>query len=299
MDTPLLIEKFQRMGARLKLGDLGPFWPPAVTRAGPGVDADDNRYRIAVDIRRDDKGEFFEVRLPRTGAVDLDVIDVRPRERHLLLMARPHADGNDANARVPADRKQKFLCGHDERSWFVAAVPEKAGASNVPTAMAALKPFAVRASEAREQLPASHRNRRKNRAFVRQGEWFFVPVTRRNFVVDEKLVLRNEPLVRSGGGARGGGKPHWAELCFRTGGRNVYVGPRQYGVMEEGQYKALVTAKPHLKRSFRLMRRDAAVYVKGKVRHPDHKTITLHDWHEVQMNTETQAKAMRHVVFLD
>lgn len=65
------------------------------------------------------------------------------------------------------------------------------------------------------------------------------------------------------------------------------------------QYAKLVGNKPHLKSSFRQFRQNAGVYVKGKVRHPDHKTITLHDWHEVQMNTETQAKAMRHVVFLD
>ena len=41
------------------------------------------------------------------------------------------------------------------------------------------------------------------------------------------------------------------------------------------------------------------VFVRGKVRHPDHKTIVLHGWHQVLMNTETQAVAMRHVAFID
>ena len=50
---------------------------------------------------------------------------------------------------------------------------------------------------------------------------------------------------------------------------------------------------------WRKMVRDARVYVKGRVRHPDHATITLQGWHEVVMNTETQAAAMRHVAFLD
>ena len=142
-------------------------------------------------------------------------------------------------------------------------------------------------------MPARRRDRRKNRAFVRQGEWFFVPL-RRGLVVDERLVLRNEPLVRSTGG-----KPHLAEFCYRTGGENVYFGPEKYGVLTAPQYEDLIRRRPGLKGHFRQMRSNAGVYIKGKVRHPDHKTITLHDWHEVQMNTETQAKAMRHVVFLD
>lgn len=212
MDTHLLIEKFERMGARLKLGEQRPAWRPPGDGNVPDAD------RIAVDIRRDDKGEYFDLRLPRGGTTELDVIDVRPGERHLLLMAKPRPDR--PGQRVPFDRKQKFLCGHDELAWFVAAVPEAAGASNVPTAIAALKPTRVRAAEARERVPSSHRNRRKNRAFVRQGEWFFVPAPA-TLVVDERLVFRNEMLLRSSGG-----KPHVAEFCFRSGGQTVYFGPQ-------------------------------------------------------------------------
>jgi hypothetical protein len=47
------------------------------------------------------------------------------------------------------------------------------------------------------------------------------------------------------------------------------------------------------------MRRNPGVYVKGRIRHPDHATITLHVWHRVVMNTEGQSKAMRNVAFLD
>jgi hypothetical protein len=47
------------------------------------------------------------------------------------------------------------------------------------------------------------------------------------------------------------------------------------------------------------MRRNASVYVRGHIRHADHKTIILHGWHRVLMNTENQAKAMRNVAFLD
>jgi hypothetical protein len=47
------------------------------------------------------------------------------------------------------------------------------------------------------------------------------------------------------------------------------------------------------------MRRDAFVYVRGRIRHPDHRTVVLHGWHRVVMNTESQSKAMRNVAFLD
>ena len=51
--------------------------------------------------------------------------------------------------------------------------------------------------------------------------------------------------------------------------------------------------------AWRVMRRNAAVYIRGRVWHPDHKTIVLNDWHRVMMNTEGQAPGARSVVFLD
>jgi hypothetical protein len=47
------------------------------------------------------------------------------------------------------------------------------------------------------------------------------------------------------------------------------------------------------------MRRDPELYATGAVSHPDHNTIVLHGWHRVLMNTEGEARAMRHVAFLD
>lgn len=51
--------------------------------------------------------------------------------------------------------------------------------------------------------------------------------------------------------------------------------------------------------NWRTMRRNPVVYVRGSVRHADYKTIVLHDWHRVLMNTEGQSRAMRNVAFLD
>jgi len=182
------------------------------------------------------------------------------------------------------------LCGHDERAWFVAAVPGRS-ASNVMTAMEALKPASVRQSQARNGVKSAHLNRRKNRGFVRQGEWFFVPW--RNLRVDPLLVLRNEPMQRSGG------KPHRAEFGYRIGGETVYVS-RQYpnGLTAE-QFKELFGERNRNRSGFQVMRRNARLFVKGCISHPDHKTIVLPFWHRVEMNTESEAPAMRHVAFLD
>ena len=42
-----------------------------------------------IDIRRDGRGEYFDVRFAGGGRdVELEVVDVQPRDRHLLLLAR-------------------------------------------------------------------------------------------------------------------------------------------------------------------------------------------------------------------
>lgn len=268
MDTNLLDTKFARMGARLKFADR----LPGRNRAA-GV--------ISLDVQTDRKGEFFSITRQPGVEVEVAVLDVQPADRHLLLLVR---EGKD---------KSKFLCGHDERYWFVAGIPEKAPVGTVRQAKEALKPTEVQNAQARKRLRAKVRNRRKNAAFIRQGEWFFLPVL--GFSVDGKLVLPNEPLRRGNGG-----KPHWAEFCYRTGGETVYVCNRHSNGVTEDQHKKILAANPKAKGwGWRTMRRNPGVYVKGRVRHADHATITLNGWHQVLMNTEGQSKAMRNVAFLD
>jgi len=157
----------------------------------------------------------------------------------------------------------------------------------------ALKPAEVLNAQAGKGIKAKAGNRRKNAAYVRQGEWFFIPAG--GMAVDEKLVLANEPLSRGAGS-----KPHWAEFCYRMGGETVYVCAHRPNGVTLSQYKVILARKPKAKGwGWRTMLRDAAVYVKGRIRHADHATITLHGWHRVLMNTEGQSKAMRNVAFLD
>ena len=274
MDTDMLIKKFERMGARAKLNE-----PPR------------NRWQFrqpvpfTIDINQDRKGEFFSLTANPSMLDDCRVTDLRPKEHHLLLQV---------DYRSSEEGRQKFLCGHDERHWFVAGVPESARASNVKTAMEALKPTEVKWSEARVGLKAKDGRRRKNRAFVRQGEWFFVP--RPNVNPDPKLVIRHEPLSRGAGS-----KPHMVDEVVRTGGERVYVSHRHPAGLTEDEHARWVARNPQDAKivRFNIMVRNAGVFARGKVRHPDHKTIVLNGWHEVVMNTEHKARAMRHVVFLD
>jgi hypothetical protein len=106
----------------------------------------------------------FACRSDLRGSLDVNVPQTDKRDRHLLLFVRE-----------PEGKAARFLCGHDEREWFVAAVP--GGASSVVQAKEALKPLALRTYQNQLKVPTRLRNRRKNAAFRRQGEWFFVPAS--------------------------------------------------------------------------------------------------------------------------
>ena len=271
METSVLERQFARMGARLKVNVRSTLRRARFTG-------------FAVDIGRDGHGPFFDVTLGTDAERELEVLDVQPGQRYLLLLVREPGGRRE--------EKHKFLCGHDERDWFAAAVPETSGVATVRTAMEALKPREVLAAQAQKGLKVRHRNRRHNKAFIRQGEWFFIPAP--GLVVDSKLVLSHEPL------ARGRGKPHWAEFLYREGGETVYVSSQHPAGISESAYRQLIAEQPTKRRMpWRVMRRDAGVYVCGKIRHPDHKTVKLNGWHQVVPNTESRAVAMRHLAFLD
>lgn len=286
MDTTVV--KFNVIGARARLA------PRAFLRAGP---AEGRRPRgleqVRLDVRRDRKGEYFDIAAP--SGVTFEILDLRPNDRHLLLLAR---DGHE---------KARFLCGHDERHWFIAAVPETAPVTTVDQAMEALKPQIV--IDAARRVKRKDRNRRRNDAYVRQGEWFFVPAP--TFEPGPRdVILRHEPIMRTHGS-----KPHVADQAVRTGGETVYVlsGPPRGSAelaakvrdrfprgLTQSQYEGLLRESPEARNLPLLpMVRDPDLYVRGSVRHPDHATIRLKVWHRVLMNTEAQARARRHVAFLD
>jgi len=254
MGSELLARHFSAIGARARI---------ASTATGP----------IALDVSTDAHGEVFDITV--TDRAEALVLDARRRERHLVVLVR---DGEE---------KSRFLCGHDERHWFVAAIPESATAvTTVAQAHDALRPPAVRHAAA--GLRPKLRRRRRNPAFVRQGEWFFLPAPG----LRPGVVLRNEPL------RRGNGKPHVMEFAHRRGGEVVYVSRAYPRGLSRARYESL-PERTRARHTWQQMVRDAGVFARGRVSHPDHSTVVLQDWHEVLMNTESGAAARRHVVFLD
>jgi len=266
MDIGLLERKFACLGARLKVTETSRRW---------GRDS-----RAGIDIGTDGRGEFFEIRLAPAERVEYEVVDLREDLRHLLLLGRE------------GDEKRKFLCGHDERHWFVCAVPGKSVAG-VLTAFRALQPPLVKYVTHVNLKRRKNLFRRRNEAYVRQGEWFFVPAPAMK--VDERLVNRNEPLTRGGVG-----KPHVCQYAYRTGGHAVYVSQKFPGGVGESEYARIIAENPRA-RGWRWQRmvREPLLYVRGAVRHDDHKTVVLEGWHRVVMNTEGSAPWAPRVVFLD
>jgi hypothetical protein len=268
MNSKTIAKRFAQMGARFRI-----VRPEDRLRHR-------SRSDYALDIVSDKWGQLFEMQLSaeREAEFEIDVLQCNRHDPHLLLLVKtPMA--ND-----------RFLCGHDEREWFVAAVP--GGASSVAQAKLALLPPEVREAADHAHLNQRQRTRRHNRAFIRQGEWFFVPAP--GLCVDRKRILRNEPI------RRGGGKPHMVAEVFRTGGDRVRVCSRFPNGILESEYQALIARDPKAARwGWEVRFRDAGVYARGTVRHRDHATITLHDWHRVWMNTENTTRTMANVAFLD
>lgn len=253
MSTETIERRFAEMGARVSVRDGGP--------------------NPSLNVLRDKKGEFFTITAdPEAG---LHVVNIDAKDRHLLLVV---GDGND---------KSKFLCGHDERHWFVAAIPESVpNVTTVVKAKEALQPVSLQNSI--KKIRKKSRLRRRNAAYARQGEWFFTPIP--EFDPPSNLIHRNEPITR------GRGKPHIVEFLVRDPGATVYVfggrtiSQEQFSMLSPSERKA----NPWSARTS-----VAAAYAKGKVSHPDHATINLSCWHRIEMNTEQRARAMSHVSFID
>jgi len=253
-----VVGKFERIGARAR-----------VLTGRPGSD-------FKIDVAADKRGEVFALHVPED--IGIEVLDARAKDRHLLLLVR-------------AEPKQRFLCGHDERHWFAAAIPESAPVSTVAGAKDALKPLQARRGE--RAIRTKLRGRRRNPAYVRQGEWFFVPAP--DVEVEEWHILRDEPLTRGRGST-----PHVVEEAVRMGGETVYVTWRYPDGLSVRDHERLVRRLPQaLSWRWQIMKRNPEVLVRGRVRHPDHRTVVLRGWHRVYMNTEGEARARSSVAFLD
>lgn len=164
---------------------------------GAAVEFDTLPAAFEIDVAQRDHRESYVLRYPLNDTIDAKALDVKPHLRHLVLDVTGYW--------LPISGR--YLCGHDEFHWFVAQLPFHRRTATVRGAMEMLKPLAV--LRAQKRLGFKHgRHRRKTAAYVRQGEWFFLP--RPKMHVEESLCERNSQLVRFGG------KPHQVEWLFRS-----------------------------------------------------------------------------------
>jgi hypothetical protein len=153
-----------------------------------------------IDVQVTGQREVYQLKYPWSDTITAEAIDVKPKLRHLVL--------DVTGERLPISGR--YLCGHDEHHWFVASLPLDRRSTTVRGAMEALKPEILRREQRRKGV--KHRlHRRKTAAYVRQGEWFFLP---RPMMHVGDLAVRNGQLVR------GGGKPHLVEWIYRPEGRD-------------------------------------------------------------------------------
>lgn len=249
---------------------------------------------ITIDVRKIGRKEVFILDTYDNNNLEVKIINTNKDIQHLLLMVIDVSMKRTDTSGKP--RITKFLCGHDEKHWFVASIPESAYATNVKDALHALKPQEVIRAQKKVKCKKKNRNKRKNNGYIRQGEWFFVPA---DVCIDKNTIIhKNEPLSRGRGS-----KPHIVQELFRKNGIDVHV-HNNYAPngITETTYKEFQKEHPEYfkrKSEWRKMVRDAEAYCRGYVRHPDHKTIHLKGWHRVYMNTENKSWAQRLVVFLD
>lgn len=145
-------------------------------------------------------------------------------------------------------RKRHFLFGMDEQHLFMAELPH--GVSSVHGAREALRA---------PEVPPNLRSR--DGRIVRQGEWFFLPARPREVAEVEAIAelrgARTDIGIAQAARLPRAGRPHVAS--------EVVVIPPPVG-----------RASPT----------EPRIYVRGAVKHPDHKTVVFREWRRVVPNRE-------------
>jgi hypothetical protein len=286
MNTTLIEKKFSTMGARIKFSE-------------PDMRRNSNPQSFTINIHRDQEGEFFNVRIKKE--IEMMVMDVQKKDRHLLMLVKdPNRFANQYSQASNPRRTStaKFLCGHDERHWFICAVPGKA--STVLQAKQELKPKDLQDFEKREGLKTKrahkrHRKLESGKKVHRQGEFMFIPEP---YFQPPKgsltIIHQNEPM------SRGRGNSHYAEYLYRSGGITVYMSSynhksRTIGLTER-EFRDL-SKKNQTSHQWEIRKRNATIWVKGRITHKEHKTLDLGQiWHRVLLNAEIQTGS---VAFID
>lgn len=271
----IIASHFEKMGARAEIIEFNSLSRREARMLGV------TNERFNINISNDKHGEYFVISAGED--VSVTIPNIEKENRHLLL----NVSRRDSRNRVS---NEKYLCGHDERHWFVAAIPGN-GVTNVRTAMNKLKPELAELAQINSGVRKKDLHKRKNKGYKRQGEWFFIPAP--EFQPDIHFMFSNEPIVR------GRGKPHMCETLCRRGGTPVMQSSEFPNGLTIPEYEEFMRKNPNDKHNWRHMTREAQVFVTGKITHSDHKTVELIGWHLVVPNTESKAIQFTGMAFLD
>lgn len=154
-----------------------------------------------------------------------------------------------------------FLLGLDERHHPFASRLQGA-AVTVQAAHEALKPDEIKGHAVSGKGKNSKASGKRDKKIVRQGEWFFVEPTR------AEAALINEDLIEAKASIAAA---HDGSL-FHSGGR------------------FRVRGRAHVADELVLVPAPRQVYVRGRVKHPDHATVTFQTWMRVLRNLEEETR---------
>jgi len=186
------------------------------------------------------------------------VADMRKmRGQKVLKVFSPNAKrktGSVLVQRKTENSTRYFLMGEDERQLFIAQLSRPA----------------TTVAEAHKALGATVQfaeGKRRGSSIDRQGEWFFLETSQAQRDRIDGLIEKNKIGVKKkvsiGQFLNRAGQPHRADELVVLGGEQV---------------------ANKLGHGFSV--RPTQVYIRGAVKHPDHKTQKFHQWREVVGNSE-------------
>ena len=237
---------------------------------------------FGMDIGRKSKHrprtEYFRI-WPGHAANRIEVLGTDPRLTQLVLMVREPSrtfhlrvgkravTANDPRI-VRADGKFHWIIRErtrDSKRHYLCGVDERhLFIAELPRGLSAVRD-AHRVLKA-DEVALAERTRRVKR----QGEWFFVELT-----CDEHQRLAaalTTAIVWHRRAIGAGGQPHVSDELVRL---------------------------PHMALEGGHPARTEDVFVRGAVRHVDHKTVVLQQWHRAVRNTEPNAGRMAGVAWID
>ncbi len=242
-----ILKKFEEIGAKVRIEENS---------------NSISNFRMNIIERKSEEVFFISLKKP---IIELQVLQTRKDINHLLLMVKDNEIGT----------QEKFLCGFDERHWFLVGVDDNV--RNVDHAMLSLKPALVDIQQKIKKIKRKNINKRHNKAFIRQGEWFFIS-SRISINTQNYIMYKNHSL----------GNGHVCDEVCETVIETYFHSKHAPKGLLKGNYKRFLEKHPHIHPNkgwwTSIMYFDR--YARGHVRHKDHKTIYLNGWHIVLKNRQ-------------